>query len=388
MAWISLWFLLFTAPHPDSVSRSLVTVDGARATVELRFQSLSLIEVLPVIDLDGDGLLSVSEVGAGRGAIEAYLLGGYQLRIARAGTGTGTGTGSDLGTTDVLLSGRLEAIEVRAEAELGPLDLQWMRVRLEFEASGPIGAFSIRSRLFHEQNPWHRDIAGVVWNGEEEVRHLFVADADDWEFRPEDERRPGVLVLFLRLGFRHILEGYDHLAFLLVLLVASKRFKSLVGVVTAFTLSHSITLALAALDPGGLLGMIPGRFVELAIALSIAYVACENLLVKEARNPWIEAFGFGLLHGLGFAGFLGDALEGENLVVTALFGFNLGVELGQLAVVLVVCALLWGWKRFFVRADESEEPPSLAPRWFRLATSSVVAVLGFYLFVERAGWLG
>lgn len=371
MGWLALSILFFAAPHPDSVSRSLVTVDGARATVDLRFQTLSLIEVLPGIDRDGDGLLTQAELEAGRGAIEGYFLSVYQLRLA----------GPDSGP----LAGRLGALELQAESELGPLDLQWMRARLAFEAPVAIGAFELSVRLFQEQNPWHRDICGVVWNGEEQVRHLFVAGADSFAFEPADQRRPGVVILFLRLGVQHILEGYDHLAFLLVLIVASKRFKTLVAVVTAFTLSHSITLGLAALDPGGLLGQIPGRFVELAIALSIAYVACENLLVKGARNPWIEAFGFGLLHGLGFAGFLGDALAGENLVVSALFGFNVGVELGQLAVVFVVCALLWLWKRLNHTAEEV--PPALVPRWLRVVTSGAVAVLGFYWFVERAGWV-
>jgi hypothetical protein len=185
---------------------------------------------------------------------------------------------------------------------------------------------------------------------------------------------------FLRLGIDHILSGWDHLAFVLALLVASRRLRTLLGVVTAFTLAHSITLALAALGHVSL----PSRFVELAIALSIAYVAVENCLARQARNPWIEAFAFGLLHGLGFAGFLGEALAGEPLVVAALLGFNLGVEVGQLAVVaacmLVVALVFRRW-----RARETE--PALVPRPVRVWTSAAIAACGLYWFAQRAGWV-
>jgi hypothetical protein len=127
--------------------------------------------------------------------------------------------------------------------------------------------------------------------------------------------------------------------------------------------------------------------VELAIALSIAYVACENLLRREARNPWIEAFAFGLLHGLGFAGFLGEALTGEPLILTALVGFNLGVELGQLAVVLVTTVLIALAFRPWRRRVAGTAEAGLVPRAVRLGVSAIVALSGFYWFAERAGWL-
>ena len=134
---------------------------------------------------------------------------------------------------------------------------------------------------------------------------------------------------------------------------------------------------------------VPGRRGVRLPATDVPPAAAlpENLLRKEARNPWFEALGFGLLHGLGFAGFLADALAGEPLVLTALFAFNVGVELGQLAVV-VGCALVGSlvflrWRR----SRTTDAPPALAPRSVRLATSAVVALFGFYWFVERAGWI-
>ncbi|SMP09818.1 HupE/UreJ family protein [Shimia sagamensis] len=142
------------------------------------------------------------------------------------------------------------------------------------------------------------------------------------------------------LGFEHILEGWDHLLFVfaLVLLIRSKR--RLIGAITAFTVAHSITLALAALGHVS----IPGPPVEAIIALSVVFLAIEILKREEAklrlseRAPWMVAFAFGLLHGLGFAGALQDIGLPEVDIAMALLAFNLGVEAGQLAFVGVVLA--------------------------------------------------
>ena len=357
--------------HPNSVSVSLVVVEGAQVELRLRCQALSVIEVLPEVDGDGDGRLAAGELDAAKGEIGGYLLGRYRL----------------LGGQGVL-EGRLEELGLLGEAAAGPLELEWLEARFSYRAAAPLETLEIQVSLFREQSPIHRDIAGVVWNGEEEVRHVFTAGSPRWTFEPEAVRRPGVLGSFVRFGVEHILTGWDHLAFLLALLVASTHLRALVGVVTAFTVAHSITLAAAALDPGGLLDGIPDRFVELAIALSIAYVGAETLLRREARNPWLEALGFGLLHGLGFAGFLRDALAGETLIVTALFGFNLGVELGQLAVVVALVAPLILWKRLRRgKAVAAVVKPALAPSAVRMGASACVVVAGLYWFAERAGWL-
>ncbi len=355
-------------PHPASLSQSRVVVAGAEARAELRFQTLSLIEALPALDRSGDLELDLDELAAGRAVLERYLADHY--RLARLD-----------GEREEALPGTVETLALAAAREN---DLQWMNATLAFRAAGTLEVLAIESLLFREQNPWHRDLCRVVWNGELEVLHVFEEGDVRWRFEPARVRRPGVLATFFRVGVEHILQGWDHLAFLLALIVGSRRVKTLVGVVTAFTLAHSITLALAAT---GVIDL-PSRFVEIAIALSIAYVACENLLRREARNPWIEAFGFGLLHGLGFAGFLAEALEGENLLVTALLGFNLGVEAGQLAVV-VVCVLLLrlAFLAWYRAQAAAHAPPALAPRAFRLASSALVALLGFYWFAERAGWI-
>jgi hypothetical protein len=114
-------------------------------------------------------------------------------------------------------------------------------------------------------------------------------------------------------------------------------FKSIIKIVTAFTVAHSITLALATLN----LVSIPGRIVESGIALSIMYIAAENLFFKKFDRRWIVTFFFGLVHGFGFASALSEIHLSRNLLATALFSFNLGVEVGQVAIVALLLPVLW-----------------------------------------------
>jgi hydrogenase/urease accessory protein HupE len=144
---------------------------------------------------------------------------------------------------------------------------------------------------------------------------------------------------FFPLGVEHIATGYDHLLFLLALILCGGSLKSLVKIITAFTVAHSITLGAAALE----LVSLPSALVESVIALSIAYVAFENLFPRYALSRrWMISFAFGLVHGFGFSSVLQEiGLPRENLV-WALLNFNLGVEAGQLiAVLIAIPALLW-----------------------------------------------
>jgi len=359
--------------HPESLSRTQIRVEGARAEVEIRFQALSLIEVRPELDRSRDGFLGEGELAAARDQVEQYLLGSLRLSSVEEGR-------------EEPLAGKLVSFTPQDPAQLGALELQSITTRLDFESPQPIQDLVVESRLFRETNPWHKDFCSLTWNDDEPVPHTFEGTETRWVFEPAHVRRPGVLATFVHLGITHILgtldhplAGSDHLAFLLALLVASRRVRTLVGVVTAFTVAHSLTLAAAALG----WVHVPPRFVELAIALSIAYVACDNLLRRSARNPWLEAFLFGLLHGLGFAGFLSDALAGEPLILTALFAFNVGVELGQLACVLV-CALV---TTLVFRAHRRGGEQGIVPTRVRSAVSIFVALCGFYWFLQRAGWL-
>ena len=152
----------------------------------------------------------------------------------------------------------------------------------------------------------------------------------------------GVARAYLKLGVEHILLGFDHLLFVLALILLTNGLASIVKTVTAFTLAHSITLSLAALG----YVHVPGPPVEATIALSIMFLALEILRMQDgkatltSRKPWLVAFTFGLLHGLGFAGALADIGLPQTEIPLALATFNIGVELGQLAFVAVVLMVM------------------------------------------------
>jgi hydrogenase/urease accessory protein HupE len=180
---------------------------------------------------------------------------------------------------------------------------------------------------------------------------------------------------YLRLGVEHILTGYDHLLFLLGLLVACRRFRTVAAIITCFTLAHSVTLALAAFD----VVTLPARVVEPLIAASIVFVGVDNLLRgDEPQRRWVErwllAFAFGLVHGLGFAGALGEIGLGAagTSIVGPLVAFNLGVELGQLAVAAPLLVLLWKLRAW---------PPFA--RHGAKAVSLIVAAVGLVWLARR-----
>ena len=176
---------------------------------------------------------------------------------------------------------------------------------------------------------------------------------------------------FLLLGIEHILTGYDHLLFLAGVLVMLRRWRDVVQTITAFTVAHSITLALATT---GLL-LIPGRIVEPLIAASIVYVGLENLMRPVQGSRWKVTFGFGLVHGLGFATVLRDlgvGANGNGAVALPLASFNAGVEIGQMAVALLLVPVFW-WL--------GTRPISRIR--FAAAWSVLVIAAGSYWLVER-----
>jgi hypothetical protein len=190
-----------------------------------------------------------------------------------------------------------------------------------------------------------------------------------------------ILASYVREGFRHILIGYDHILFLLALLLSvtlrlarggsdlRAALVDLTAVVSAFTVGHSITLALAALgvvDP-------PARLVESLIALSVVLAALNNVVPVVQRRLWLIALCFGLIHGFGFAGVLRELGLPDHSLIVALFGFNLGVELGQLAVV-----------GLFVPFILAIEWLHLYPRLVMRVGSSVVAAVALVWLIERA----
>jgi hypothetical protein len=182
-------------------------------------------------------------------------------------------------------------------------------------------------------------------------------------------------VEYLALGFHHILLGIDHLLFVLGLLIIVRGLRALIQTITAFTLAHSITLALATLGYAS----IPAPPLNAAIALSILFLGPEIVRVWRGqtsftiRHPWVVAFGFGLLHGFGFASGLSTVGMPRAEIPLALLMFNLGVELGQLAFVGLILLLHRALRVLEFRW----------PRWAELGPAYLIGTLGAYWTLQR-----
>jgi len=202
-------------------------------------------------------------------------------------------------------------------------------------------------------------IGGTVWSRPIDLTGQFIPPTR-WE----------IVTQYVGLGYTHILpKGLDHILFVIGLFLLSTALKPVLWQVTAFTVAHSITLGLSIYGVVAL----PPAIVEPLIALSIAYVAIENLITRELR-PWrvLVVFLFGLLHGLGFAGVLRELGLPRGEFLTALVSFNVGVELGQLSVIAGAAVMLW---------------PSLRRAWYRrrvaIPLSVAIALVGIYWTAMR-----
>ena len=219
-------------------------------------------------------------------------------------------------------------------------ELYWsqglMDVLLEVPIGSPLSEFAIHPRMERLGIRVNTVIRFITAKGE--VR-AFELHGDPGLVRL-DPRWHQAALSFVRAGFAHILEGADHLLFLLLLVAPFRRFLPLAAIVTAFTVAHSLTLIAAALGYGPQALWFP-VLIESLIAVSILYMAIENVLGASLQRRWMLALGFGLVHGFGFAYGLRELLQfaGSHLVVS-LLAFNIGVELGQLTVLLLFIPLL------------------------------------------------
>lgn len=248
-------------------------------------------------------------------------------------------------------------------------DLPRSTETLEWHYPQAFGDNAVRVRQMDEANEkWH-------WSEYQWIR----SDAYSKPF-PLDElftKQPTwkVMLNYISIGFDHIIPmGVDHILFIVGLFFFSTKIRPLIGQVTMFTVAHTITLGLAM---AGIV-KLPANIVEPLIALSIAYVALENIFLRNRfqNSRLFIVFGFGLLHGIGFAGALMDFGMPNDAFLTALISFNIGVELGQLAVLgLVFAATVW-----FRQAS-----------WYRplivIPVSLSIALIGLYWTVERLEWI-
>lgn len=254
-------------------------------------------------------------------------------------------------------------------------DRQSIRVGVRYETDGMPSAVSVTTVLF-PYDPVHQTFLNI-YEGDE-LMSQAILDRGHAQFEYFAGTRQGAMAVvrkFLPAGIHHILIGPDHILFLIGLLLLGGSLRRLLVVVTAFTLAHSLTLSLAALN----LVTPPARIIEPAIALSIVYVGIDNLMVGGGRDMrgWI-AFVFGFIHGFGFANVLREMDLPSRALGWSLFSFNLGVEIGQLIVVLVVASALMALR------SRSE----VAGHRLVFAGSLVVILAGAFWFVQRVFFPG
>ncbi len=332
--------------HEVGLSRGVYVTGGPAVSAELTFARDELRGLAPGLDSDGDGVLSGPELAAGAAGLQVVVDG---VRVSGDGQAC-PATLVDAAVTEedgarVGLRFDCPAAPRRLELEMPLLDTLAFGHRHLAELRGADGALLV-----------------------EPVLHRRSASASVELGAPVAPVGPTVGAYF-QIGVEHILIGIDHLVFLLGLVVIGGKLRSLIAVITAFTVGHSLSLALATL---GIWTPDPS-IVEPAIALSIAYVGIENFLVSDAAGRWRITLPFGFVHGFGFAGVLAEVGVPDQALGLALLLFNLGVEAGQLLVLALVLPLLaWlGGREAYRRVH--------GPRWI----SAAIVVAGIYWFIER-----
>lgn len=306
--------------HKASDSYLSLVVNGA--AVEGQWDiALRDIDFALGLDSDGDGKITWGELRARHDALSAWAMG--RLQMQRGGA-------CSLRVADQLVDTHTDGA--------------YAVMKLRGECAGASGPVTLAYRLLFEVDALHRGLLKLDLDGTAQTA-VFSPDRDTLDFAAEAPSRWAQFAQFLVEGVWHIWIGFDHILFLLALLLPAvlvheagrwrgvDRFRDALGevlwVVTAFTVAHSITLSLAAT---GVLAL-PSRLVESAIALSVVLAALNNLWPLIERRRWAVAFGFGLIHGFGFASVLIELGLPRQTLVLSLLGFNLGVEAGQLAIV-------------------------------------------------------
>ena len=316
------------------------------------------------LDRDGNGNVTWGELKSSQAALQNYVLG--HLRLSGA---------------DGPCPLKFAAVEVNDR-----VDGSYLWLPITADCGGALRRLSIDYTLLEAEDPSHRGLLTLSANGAAQTAVLG-GGAGTRQFELNDVSSWSAFVEYLRAGIWHIWSGIDHLLFLLSLLlpavlvrrqkrwdavpIAGPAFLNIVKVVTAFTLAHSITLSLAAFE----VIRLPSRITESVIAASIIIAALNNVFPRVTEGRWRIAFAFGLLHGFGFASVLTEMGLPKGARLISLLAFNVGVEAGQLAVVLAVMPLA-----YFLRAT------NFYRRGIMPWGSSAIACLALFWFVQRALW--
>jgi len=334
--------------HATKLSSTAIEVGehGAAAVLELNAQDVDF--ALKTALLQADGAVSASSLESARPAIEAYVLEHARLAVA----------------PDAPCRGAVDGMRPKGDHVL--VDLRWSCPPVD-------GDIVYQVSLFHDIDAAARHM--VTASGAVKMVGLLSVSNPVLTLAPSRSDVWRVMWHYLLAGIEHIAIGYDHIAFLVAVIVWGRKLWPLVKVVTAFTVAHSITLSLAVLD----IVRLPSLLVETLIALSIVYVAAENFFVRDMRHrAWIT-FGFGLVHGFGFASVLRDYGLPQDALVPALAAFNVGVEVGQVAIVGIAFALFLLANRLL--RDAKGALPAM--RAMPLVLSALILLLGVYWTIER-----
>jgi hypothetical protein len=335
------------AAHPLNNGYSYIQIEDNRVNYSLFIPGVSL----PFVDSNGNGMITDAEMADGRSKLQEYLASRLILE-------------NDAGPMEIQLS--------RAEPEDRD-GVPGASMEIIFTSSQPSIPLSIYyNLLFDDIDPGHLNFVTIA-AGDEMDQYMFEDSDRTYTFDiVRDNGARGLPVFYLKLGVKHIFAGIDHLVFLLSLLLVVSRWKDALALVTAFTGGHSITLILAAM------GWLPVNavLVEAGIALTICYSAAVNPFVRRVGSRWTAALLLGLIHGLGFAGALGETGLPPGRMVSSLLAFNLGVEAGQIVLVAAAMPVLLLLRRF-----------NWYYQWVVVWGSGCIFLLGLYWFLVRIGIL-
>jgi hypothetical protein len=323
--WLLSLLLLLSLPvAAHKASDSYLVLDVKGATVSGQWDiALRDIDFALGLDLDGNGEITWGELRTRQAAVDAWALG--RLALQRGGAC---------------------ALQVADHLVDSHTDGAYAVLQLAGTCPAGSGELTLNYRLLFELDALHRGLLRLSLDGTTQTAVLSPERAEQ-RFSAGEVSRLAQFGQFLVEGIWHIWIGFDHILFLLSLLLPAvlvheagrwrgvatfrQALVEVLSVVTAFTVAHSITLSLAAL---GLISL-PSRLVESAIAVSVVLAAANNLKPLVEHRRWMVAFGFGLIHGFGFASVLAELGLPQETLVMSLLGFNLGVETGQLAIVAV-----------------------------------------------------
>lgn len=361
VAGIAVAAALPAAAHKSSDSYLSLRLDGSHITGEWDI-ALRDLDYAIGIDSDNDGDVTWGELRAHQPAIAAYALSNLVLQA--------DGKVCPALATDHLVNqhsdGAYEALMFAADCPAAPKIL------------------GVRYALLFNLDPQHRGLLWLVEGGRTHTA-VFSPDQETWQLKGHSVELVRQFLDYFRTGVWHIWTGFDHMLFLCALLLPAvlvyhdgkwqavagfrQAFFGVLGIVTAFTIAHSITLTLAVLG----FVRLPSRLVESTIAASVVIAALNNLYPVIKRRLWVVAFVFGLAHGLGFANVLIDLGLPRGALAVSLVSFNLGVEVGQMAIVAAFLPFAYLMRRSW-----------LYPRLFLGAGSLCIAAVASVWLIERS----